>query len=210
MNKFGLVVFCVALMGIASAGSGYTFDQVVVEEWAYSSLGASDNAGMCVIDFGPGNNYAFGYKWNNGDTFTREGSVFADTFGYTVNADMAEVMMLTLNAGAALTVGYHYHDTLGFFLDSLSYDGYTMGTVGWPTDWLSYWNSADGEGWIVAPAGVSIRQLNDGEWDGWGNEVNDNWPPSKSPTTPIPEPATLCLLAAGGLALLRRRNRARA
>ena len=193
------------------AAHGYVFDgvNVEVEAWAESSVGADDNEAIVVIDFAGAGSYAFGYRWEDGDTFTREASAYADLVGYVIGSDLGEAMTLELNAQTPLVVGYSYHPTFGFFLSTLSYDGHTAGAGGWSADWVGYWNSNDGENWTPAPVGVSTKVLTDGAWDGWSQEIdNTAFDPVTPPVTPAPEPATMLLL--GGMAapfVLKRRRR---
>jgi len=96
----------------------------------------------------------------------------------------------------------------GVFVSDLDYpDGLEYGygassNVGW-----AYYGSLDNETW-AGNDGVSARQLTDGAYDSW---VWSNYPadwsaPIRLPgQAPVPEPATLALLAAGGL-LLRKKK----
>lgn len=202
MNKFGFAAFCVALFAVTAGGFGYTFDDVVVEV----EVGAGTKQAMLVIDFGGDNSYAWSYKWDGAAT--------------------GEDMLLAMNAGTELEVDYHIDPTWGFGLDALRYGGYEVISDGWFTTFPGYWWAGHDEyldfvgdtvpawdnngqdDWLVAQVGAGTRQLADGYWDGWSQEYMANgFDPVHTPQTPVPEPATLCLLAAGGLALLRRRRK---
>ncbi len=190
MKKLLLVVF--VLVTSASIGFGYTFDQVDIEYWA----GSGTNEALCVVDFGSGNNYAYGFRWE------------------TTGADVtAENMLLALDgdgASGTLDVQYHYDPTWGFGVDGFSYDGNSMASDGWITTYLGYWSSSDGETWEPSNYGAGGRVLANGDWDGWSYEFTANgFNPIYTPSTPVPEPATLGLMTiAGGMGLLKRRKKA--
>ena len=194
-------------MGVACGATDYTFNGVDlrVEAWAYSSSASANtynNEAMLVVDFANAGSYAFGYRWEGGDEFTR-----ADTT--TVGSEIGEAMMLELDVDTPLVVGYSHHSVYGFFMSTLSYDGHTAGAGGWSADWVGYWNSTDGGIWTPASVGISTRVLTNGAWDGWSQEIdNDDFDPLTPPVTPTPEPATMLLL--GGMAVsvvLKRRRR---
>jgi hypothetical protein len=87
----------------------------------------------------------------------------------------------------------------GGFLTTISYGSYSnVGQGGWPVDWENWGVSED--------EGFATRALSDGAWDGWAHQTTGDWPPAHSPTTPIPEPMTIVLLAFGGWLLQRRRS----
>ncbi|GAG48832.1 unnamed protein product, partial [marine sediment metagenome] len=129
MKKFTLSMFVVLLACAAAAfASPYNFNGkwVEVEHWA----GSGNNLTMCVVDFGQPS-YAFGYKWDGGDTVARPaGNGFSDD---PVGADIAEAMLLTFSYDATLTVNYHYHETWGFAVDGFEYDGHEIVSDGWVT-----------------------------------------------------------------------------
>ncbi|HUW21014.1 MAG TPA: PEP-CTERM sorting domain-containing protein [Sedimentisphaerales bacterium] len=165
-----LVSLCL-LFAMAGNGSAYIVDQVEIEYWA----GSGSNAAIVVIDFGV-DSYAFGYRWEEG---TRYGKDLMDAVTGTGALDYSES---------------------GGFLSTISYEGYlNVGENGWPTDWWGYFISEDGSNWAVAGGGFAERELSNGTWDGWAHQVTDSWPPAHFPTTPIPEPGTILLLALGGL-----------
>jgi len=150
---------------------------VEVEYWG----GSGSNEAIIVIDFGV-DSYAFGYKWDTGP-----------------NPKYGKDMM-----DAAVAAGSMSYTQSGGFLNTISYDGYSnIGENGWPTDWWAYFISTDGQSWADPGEGFATRELTNGAWDAWAHQPTGDWPPAHVPTTPIPEPVTIALLALGGLILRR-------
>ena len=190
------------------AAHGYVFGDVDVEAWIFSSEykvenSAAENAAIVVIDFAGDGSYAFGYRWKDGDEFTRQDNS-------KIGSEMGDAMMLELEKQLSLTLAmdYQYYGS-SMFMKTLTYDTHTSGGD-YPNDWLSYWTSTDGETWTAPPlTGVSDTILTDGAWHGWGREINNTtFDPANPPVTPTPEPATMLLL--GGMAapfVLKRRRR---
>jgi hypothetical protein len=85
----------------------------------------------------------------------------------------------------------------GVFVDGITYDGHSDTGFGGGEDWWHYWIKDAGEGSWTSPAfGAVDRIVEDGDWDGWVYGRAG---------APIPEPATIVLLALGGL-LIRGRK----
>ncbi|MBL7134804.1 MAG: PEP-CTERM sorting domain-containing protein [Phycisphaerae bacterium] len=232
-NALGIAVMCVTLSAVASTGLAIPFEDVVVDAWAYASGGADDNTAMCVVDFGGGNSYAFGYKWEDGDLFTRQPGPFATLFGATVSAGNSEAMLMALDAQTPLQVTSEVHPQFGRMIKGLAYDGHQIieadgawaafwwrGYMQWERDlYDANWNwigtetvpAQDGTGddsaWVSAEQGVAHRMLDDGLWDGWTQGAGPWGTVLDKPVTPVPEPMTMTLLALGGFGLLRKRRR---
>ena len=69
MRRVGLSVLTVLVMSaFGSLAGGAMVDDVVIEYWAGASEG--DYEAIVVVDFAPGSNFAFGYRWNDGETPT--------------------------------------------------------------------------------------------------------------------------------------------
>ena len=69
------------------------------------------------------------------------------------------------------------------FVDDFDYPGgaeydYGQGvSAGW-----AYYNSTDNEIWSLDPAGVSFRDLSDGDWDSWvWTNYDESWLPIRTP-----------------------------
>lgn len=183
-----IMVVAVSLC-VAASGSAELVDfggtQVDIEGW----YGTGDNESILVVDFGAAS-YAFGYLWS--DTVT----------SFEMLEDVA--------AESSFEFTYTDYDAgpeISAALNTLSYDGYTIGAGGWPNDWLAYWLSDDGTDWTVSGVGVSDNTLTDGSWDGWAPVTQDIWPPTTAPVTPVPEPGTMLLFLAGGAVAAARRLR---
>ncbi len=171
-----IVTFAAACLASKAAGELYDFNQktVVVESWA----GAGDNEALCVIDFGQ-DSFAFGYRWDEGDTFTRSSSGFADFYGYTAGANLSEAMLLALDEQTGLSVSYHYNNALGMALDAFEYDGQVIESDGWVTTYLSFYISGhpafDEPVWEEVPPGsnnwVQTDTINHDAMDADG----ENW-----------------------------------
>lgn len=84
------------------------------------------------------------------------------------------------------------------FVDGIEYLGHYNSGYGGGDDWWHYWIKDAGElEWTSPLYGMSSRTVGDGDMDGWiyGRD------------TPVPEPATIVFLAAGGILLHRKRPR---
>lgn len=142
--------------------------RVDIEYWA----GTGSQRAVCVVDFAPGETFAFGYRWD----------------GEKTSFDMLQAI------SAAGTMSFAYNTDFGSpFVDSITYAGRTMGAYwGWPDNWLGYFISVDGLNWADSWEGVSTRVLADGDWDGWSQQTTDAWPPAYVPDAP---PQCLSLLS---------------
>lgn len=212
--------FCAAIVLLVAvqAANAYTFDDVIVEYWA----GSGANEAMMVVDFGSGENYAFGYRWDDGETMNRPGGSAFVQNNPTVGTNFSEALLLTVDTAGDLDLTYQYHETHGFGLDEIAYgDNSIIASPAWdpyyPAMWVSghpgYTDfftdepvpamSPDGENWASSNWGAGTRELADGYWDGWTQGEDFV---AAAPVTPTPEPTTFAVLGGLGLIALRRRR----
>ena len=174
-----VVCLCVVL-GAASAAGASMVDEVVISEWAGDPSGA--NTAYMVIDFGP-ESFAFGVLFDESIS------------GW-------DLLTIVDNESELLEVDADFFEGIGWFLNSITYNGIVGDEFG---TWWSYWVSTNGENWSFSEnEGASARMVGDGDWDGWS--WSDGWPPVPGLDTPVPEPMTLGLLA-GGVMMLRLRRK---
>ena len=177
-NLFFLVLFACA----AAQGEIYTGG---IEYTA----GAGANEATIAIDFDLDNSFLFSFKWDGGAT------------GWDALA--------AIDDAGALDVFASDFGEWGMFVDDFDYPGgaeydYGQGVyAGW-----AYFNSGDNDIWSLDPAGVSFRDLSDGDWDSWvWTNYDQSWMPVRTPgAAPVPEPTTMMLFVVAGL-LLRKPGR---
>ncbi len=149
------------------------------------------------VEVGTGVNTAGVYiEWSDG--FFAE---FEISFGQ-IGSDtvMGADLMLTLDSELEdFTFEYTNWGTEeepDLFVDGIGYLGHYNSGYGGGANWWHYWIKDAGElEWTSPLYGMSSRIVGDGDMDGWiyGRD------------TPVPEPATIALLALGGIMLRRKR-----
>ena len=212
-NLLSGIVAAIVITGAVAQAAAIPFQNVDVEYTA----GAGPDKAMVVIDFSAvgGPPVAFGYEFDN----------------TILSQNKAEDAVFAIADAGTLDLTYaDFGGSVGKFVFSLTYDGYTIGT---PNGFgavpaPSIWNSESGETWTSSLLGITALPL-----DGTAEVITDFGPPvvteqrqfypwvgftgssNQAPATPIrprseiPEPASAALLAGlAGLALARRRRRA--
>ena len=152
---------------------------------------AASFASASIIEVGTGaNTVGVEIEWKDG--FLQEFAVSFDTAYITGWEAMNAIETETSLALVVQDYGW------GDFIDGISFDehsnvGYISGD-----DWWHFWIKDVGQDWISPAYGISDRVLLPGDSDGWvyGHE----FAPGE-----VPEPATMALLAIGGLLIRKRR-----
>ena len=180
---FAILVVSLCLVVSASADLvDFGGTDVDVEGW----YGSGANESTLIVDFGDAS-YAFSYMWSDPGT---------------TSFDMLQ--------GVAAESSFEFAHTdwgWGITVDTMTYDGYSLGEADTWDNGFGFWLSSNGEDWETSPQGVNTQPLSDGSWDGWTYfEPPDEWPGGE-PTVPVPEPSTAAMLLMGGAIAVTRRLR---
>ena len=161
----------------------------------FAVLLAAPFASAAIIPVGIGvNTVGVEIEWKDG--FATEFAISFDTPSIT-GWEVFDVITAETTLTTTI-IDYGTPEVPSLFLDGLTFDGHI--NVGWGggEDWWHYWIKDAEDNWQVPAFGVSDRILLPGDMDGWryGSDL--------APGV-VPEPATMLLLAAGGL-LIRKRS----
>jgi len=183
MASKGLMNLIFVLAITASAGA------VTYSGGVEYSAGSGANQANIAIDFDFDDSFLFTYSWDG------------DANGWDALSSIDIAGSLDIDS-------VDYGGDWGVFVSDFDYPGgaeYDYG-AGANVGWAYY--SGDNESWSLSSAGVSFRNLTDGNWDSWvWTNYSPDWMTAyRGPGgVPVPEPTTLGLLALGVLALCRPR-----
>jgi len=162
---------------IVAAGTvqAHSFEDVDVEFWA----GSGTNEALLVLDWkGVGAYLAFGYRWSGAAT------------------GLSMLQAVRSASGGRLYVewvpGYPQQAVFGLGWDADD-DGFSKTDPddyyqeGWlETSYWSYWLSTNGQAWDYAEEGLVLRNLSDGDWDGWSWVSGSTALQPRVPLAPVP------------------------
>ena len=150
-------------------------------------------AGATIIEVGTGSNTAnVEFEWKDG--FAAEFAVSFDTPSITG----WEVFDVITTESTLTTVVENFG--WGDFIDGISFAGHSDIGFGGDADWWHFWiKDAGTEEWVSPAYGTSDRVLLPGDSDGW--RYGSDFAPGV-----VPEPATMALLAVGGLLIRRKKS----
>ena len=150
------------------------------------SVGTGDNEAFLTVDFGY-EIFDFSYKWEGSEPVS----------GWTLLDEID-------SAGALGVDATWYESFQSHMINDLSYDVAAKYAGG--SSW-GYYTSTDGAAWTSSGVGLDLRQVSDGDWDGWSwGSVNESWEHMRAPGEAVPEPVSLMLLGAGALLIRARRK----
>ncbi len=187
----GLLMVSVLTLAGGARAAPYLFGAngwVEVDYWT----GTGANETILVIDWNQTNGpyvseaHAWGYRWD-GSEYLSDALAAVDAAG---------ALDVTTGYGGGFLSDATYADADG---DSHTSAGYT----GW---WWLGQTTNGGATWTGNAVGIDQEPLADGKIEGMNMDAGA-WT-SDTLTVPVPEPATLGLLAVGAAAVLRRRRRA--
>lgn len=173
-RNIAVVGMVAVLLAVASLSSAALAEPPI-------AVGSGRNTAVVLINFGDGANFQFDVSFDG------------ETTGIGL-LDMVE-------SETALETVRGWYDGDGNFVENdsfmhgISYKGHGDAGYGGGEDWWHYWvrTSEVGEWEMPWTYGAADRLVGDGTWDGWVYGRG---------TEPVPEPATLMLLLAGGLAVV--------
>jgi hypothetical protein len=190
---FFIVIFLIARANRAKEGRKMKAIRVVV---LLISAVTVSSVNATLIEVGSGVNTAdVLINWKDGYTAefaVKFGSQSSDTLSGLGLFDIIEV-------SSSLTT---VRDDFGWgvFINGISLDGHSNVGFGGGDDWWQYWTKNNGEtSWTSSWVGAADRVVHDGDSDGWVYG---------SANAPVPEPATVALMALGGLLLGRKKQEA--
>ena len=177
---FVVLPFALFVVFASSPALAIPFTDVVID----ASVGSGSNEAMIVFDWKTGStpSHAFLFSWDG-----------VATFGTAYDAIEAAVAGFDWSGG-------NFVSFIDYFDGSEQHETTNDG-------WLSFWNSADGENWVLNGVGVLEQVLVDGGWAGANPNVDptSSWP-QPPPNVPVPEPTTGLLMATALLTLCTRRR----
>lgn len=177
--KSVVCIVVVFLIGCTAFATPIVYDGISVE--IESLVGTGSNQTMVVID------------WKSGLT---------ESHAWLYKYDGTKVVADAFDAIQAAVAGFEWSQTA--FVDYINYNDGSEFHQTVNTGWLSFWNKDSGD-WAWNDVGVYEQQLLNG---GWSGIIADDYPDwgDVPPTVPVPEPATVLVIALGTLIAHRRRN----
>jgi hypothetical protein len=209
MNIRNLVCFAFVLI-LSSAVLGGTYD--ISEDNIEYTIGEGVNYAKIIVDMDQDEHFVFGFRWD-GVANAYDATLSLDDEVDIANGTCLDIKTLFYPGMGSVVKDLNYH--LGTKVDYVNDYGDPVNNAGW-----GYYVGMNNESWTSPWDAAGDYDLSDGElvtwvWtnsapyghpDGWVQYRGPNEAPMSIP--PVPEPATLAMLAIGGLIVRSKRKAA--